>query len=293
MKKLFSFLIISVVFVSCQRDIVGQGGTTPEQPLPEQTLSNISYGSDTAQRMDVYLPAGRTTAVTKAIILIHGGAWISGDKTDMNQFIPVIKSRLSEYAIFNLNYRLGVPAFPPANPFPTQENDVKAAIAFIAGKAADYKYNINKTVILGASSGAHLALLQAYKNASPKLNAVVDLFGPTDMTGLYTFYASSPVNQFGLQLLMSGTPTTNAALYQSSSPINFVSASSQPTLILHGTADPIVPYAQSTALKAKLESNGVYTKMVTYTGAGHGDWDAATFDDAYNQIINFLKDKNP
>lgn len=290
MKHLFSSLFVVLVFASCQKEDT----TRAEQPLPEQTLTNLSYGSDTAQRMDVYLPAGRTATATKAIIMIHGGAWISGDKADMNPFVPVIKSRLSEYAIFNLNYRLGVAALPPVNAFPAQENDVKAALAFIAGRAAEYKFNADKTVILGASAGGHLALLQAYKNSTPKLKAVVDLFGPTDMAGLYTFYASSPLNQLGLQLLMSGTPTTNAASYQSSSPINFVSSSSQPTLILHGTADPVVPYAQSTALKAKLETSGVYVKMVTYTGAGHGDsWNAATFNDAYDQVISFLKDKNP
>lgn len=292
MKKLLPFFFISLLFVACQRD-VSSGNTPAEQPLPEQTFNNVGYGTDTAQRIDVYLPAGRTTTATKAIILIHGGSWISGDKADMNPFVPVIKSRLSEYAIFNINYRLGVAALPPLNAFPAQENDVKAALTFIAGKAAEYKFNTDKTVILGASAGGHLALLQAYKNPAPKLKAVVDLFGPTDMADLYTFYASTPVTQLGLQLLMSGTPATNAGLYQSSSPINFVSSSSQPTLVLHGTADPVVPYAQSTALKTKLESNGVYVKMITYTGAGHGNWDAATFDDAYNQMISFLKDKNP
>lgn len=290
MKKLFPFLFV-FVFASCQKEVNNGGSNTTDQPLAAQTLNNVSYGTDTAQRMDVYLPAGRTTTTTKAIILIHGGAWISGDKTDMNQFIPVIKSRLSEYAIFNLNYRLA--ALPATNTFPTQENDVKAAVNFIVGKAAEYKFNLDKTVILGASAGGQMALLQAYKTATPKFKAVVDLFGPTDMAALYTSYASDPLNQTGIQLLMNGTPTSNPSLYQSSSPINFVSTSSQPTLILHGTADPIVPIAQSTALKAKLEVAGVYVKMVTYTGAGHGDWNQATFDDAYNQIIAFLTDKNP
>ena len=291
MKKLFPFLLLFVL-AACQKEASNSNGNgSTEQPLAEQSINNVSYGSDTAQRMDVYLPAGRTTTITKAIILIHGGAWISGDKTDMNQFIPVIKSRLSEYAIFNLNYRLA--ALPATNTFPTQENDVKAAVNFIVGKVNDYKFNLDKTVILGASAGGQMAMLQAYKTAVPKFKAVVDLFGPTDMAALYSSYAPNSLNQTGLQLLMNGTPTTNAGLYQSSSPINFVSTASQPTLILHGTADPIVPYTQSIALKTKLETAGVYVKMVTYTGAGHGDWDQATFNDAYNQIINFLAEKNP
>jgi acetyl esterase/lipase len=287
MKKLFPVIFLFIL-VACQKEPTQ---TVVDTPLAEQTITNVSYGTDTAQRMDIYLPANRTTATTKAIIMVHGGAWISGDKVDMNQFIPVIKSRLSEYAIFNLNYRLA--ALPATNTFPAQENDVKAAVNFIIGKANDYKFSTSKTVILGASAGAQMALLQAYKNSSPKFKAVVDLFGPTDMAGIYNAYASSPVNQLGIQLLMNGTPATNAALYQSSSPINFVSAQSPPTLILHGTADPVVPYVQSTTLKTKLDAAGVYAKMITYPGAGHGDWDAATFDDAYTQVVNFLVEKNP
>lgn len=289
MKNILLLLFTASFFVACKKE---DSDTPVETPLPEQTMNNVSYASnDTAQRMDVYLPAGRSTTATKAIVIVHGGAWVSGDKTEMNQFIPVIKQRLPEYAIFNINYRLA--ALPSANAFPTQENDMKTALNFIVSKASEYKFNTDKLCLLGASAGGHMVLLQAYKNATPKVKAVVDLFGPTDMAGLYTSYASSPINQLGIQLLMGGTPTTNAALYQSSSSINYVSAQSQPTLILHGTADLIVPYAQSTTLKTKLETAGVSVQMVTYIGAGHGDWNAATYDDAYNKIVSFLQAKNP
>lgn len=289
MKKFLPVFLLSFVFVACQKET----RQPTEQPLAAQTITNVNYAasSDTAQRMDVYLPAGRNTTDTKVLIMIHGGGWISGDKVDMNPYVEVIKSRLPEYAVFNLNYRLG--AFPATNPFPAQENDVRAAVNYITSKAQDYRFNTDKAVILGASAGGHLALLQAYKNPSPKFKAVVDFFGPTDMVGIYNAYASTPISQLAIQALLSGTPATNASLYQSSSPLNFVSAQSQPTLILHGTADPVVPYAQSTALKTKLETAGVSVKMVTYAGAGHGDWNTATFDDAFNQVVSFLKEKNP
>lgn len=285
MKYILSLLFATTFFVACQKE-----NTTGDQALPEQTLSNISYGSDTAQRMDIYLPAGRTATATKAIIMIHGGAWISGNKADMNPYIPIIKSRLPDYAIFNIGYRLAGAGGLPVNAFPTQENDAKAAVSFITGKANEYKFSTDKMAILGASAGGHMALLQGYKNASPRFKAVADFFGPTDMPALYAFYSGS--TQLGLQFLMGGTPSTNAALYTSSSPVNFTSAQSPPTIILHGTADVIVPYAQSTALKAKLETAGASVKLVTYTNAGHGDWDAATFANAYDQVINFLKEKN-
>lgn len=287
MKRIFSVLFVSVFFVACQKE----AAEIKEQQLPEQSANDINYGPDASQRMDVYLPAGRTTTATKAVVVIHGGAWISGDKADMNQFIPVIKQHLPQYAIFNINYRLG--SLPSTNPFPTQESDVKAAVDFILNKAAEYKFNTAKVVLLGASAGGHLALLQAYKQTSPKVKAVVSLFGPADIAALHNSYLANSVNQLAIQLLLGGTPLTNPASYQASSPVHFVDAQSPPTLLFHGTADPVVPIAQSTALKTKLETAGVNVKMVSYTNAGHGDWDNATFANAYEEIVGFLTAKNP
>lgn len=286
MKRLLPVLFISLFFVACQKEDDKQ---VAEPPLAAQSIADVSYGSDAAQRMDVFLPAGRTDTGTKAIVVIHGGGWISGDKGDMNQYLPIIKQQLSDYAIFNINYRLG----SVITPFPAQENDVKAALTFILNKAGEYKFNTAKTVLLGASAGGHLALLQAYKQTSPKVKAVVSLFGPTDMPALYQSYGAGSLPQQALQILLTGTPATNTALYQSSSPVNFVNAQNPPTLLLHGTADPIVPITQSIALRTMLETNGASVKMVTYNGAGHGDWDDATFANAFAEIVNFIKAKNP
>ena len=280
MKQIFSFLFIALFFVACKRQ---------DTPLREtwQTFYNVSYGSDTAQRMDVYLPANRTTSETKILILIHGGAWTSGDKTDFGHYIPEFKKRLTDYAIININYRLA--ALPSKNVFPAQENDVKAAFNFILSKAEEYRFNREKLTVLGASSGGHLALLQSYKNSTPKVKALVDMFGPADMVELYN--TSDPYSRQGMQLLLSGTPNSNPAMYQSASPVNFVSAQNPPTLILHGVMDPIVPIAQSTALKNKLQSMNVPVEMVTYPNEGHG-WGGASLTDTYNQIARFLAEHN-
>lgn len=281
MKKLISIFFISFFFAACTKEI-----TQDVQPVAEQTLKDVSYGSDPAQRMDVYLPAGRTAADTKVFVMIHGGAWSSGDKTEFDEYVPVFKQRLPGYAIFNINYRLAAVA---VNLFPTQETDVKSAFSFITGKAGEYRFNPEKLAVLGASAGGHLALLQAYKNATPKVKAIVDMFGPTNMTDLYN---SSFLLQPGIQALMANsTPASNAPLYQSSSPINYVTAQSPPTLILHGGADPLVPIKQSTDLKAKLLTVGVTVQMVTYQSEGHG-WTGASLTDTYDKITAFLKTYN-
>ncbi len=282
MKQFFFSFLISVVFVACQKE------TSDTFQNAEKTILNVSYGADTAQRMDVYLPADRTTTNTKVLVLIHGGAWSTGDKTEFNEYIPVLKQRLPGYAFFNINYRLG--EFPSTNPFPTQEGDVKTAFEAIVAKAEEYGFNKEKLAVLGASAGAHLALLQSYKNNSPRVKALVNMFGPTDMVALYN-NLTTPFERTVLQSLLGGTPVTNAAMYQGSSPINFVSAQSPPTLIFHGELDPLVPISQSIALKEKLQQANVPVQMVTYPNEGHG-WTGDNLTDSYNRISTFLNTYN-
>ncbi|MGZ3937898.1 MAG: prolyl oligopeptidase family serine peptidase, partial [Flavisolibacter sp.] len=250
-----------------------------------KTLTNVSYGTNAAETMDVYLPAGRSMDSTKTIVMIHGGAWVSGDKSDFASFIPVIQRRFPGYAIANINYKL---ATTTDNHFPTQENDMKAALDYLVQKASDYQLSHN-FILLGASAGAHMALLQAYKYPSPKVLAVVDFFGPTNMVDLYNFYSSNSNDQVLFQLLMSGTPQSNPALYQQSSPINFVTSQSCPTIIFHGTADVVVPLSESVDLKNKMSSLGVPNQMTTYPNVGHEIWPPNIMTDVYNQMEQFIK----
>lgn len=282
MKQLLFSLFVFVFVTSCQKEDTRQDNA-------EKTMLDVAYGSDPAQKMDVYLPANRNTTETKVLVLVHGGGWTSGDKTELNEYLPVFKQRLPGYAIINMNYRLG--QLPSTNPFPTQEADVKAAFDAIVAKADEYGYNREKLAALGVSAGAHLVLLQAYKNNTPKLKAVVDMFGPTDLAAMYND-ATTPLEQLILQALLKGTPATNAELYQTSSPIRYVSAQSPPTLILQGGADPLVKPSQSTALKIKLETANVPVQMVLYPTEGHG-WTGANLTDTYNKIEAFLKTYNP
>jgi acetyl esterase/lipase len=279
MKKIFFLSLIIVFAVSCKKE------TSADQKLKSESQTNVAYGSDPSQKMDIYLPAGRSTDSTKLIILVHGGAWVSGDKSDFASFIPVIQQRFPDYAIANINYRL---ATATANHFPTQENDMKSAIDFLMQRSTDYHIS-QKMILLGASAGAHMVLLQAYKYSSSKVLAVVDFFGPTDLGDLYNFYSSNPSTQTIFQLLMNGTPTGNASLYTQSSPINFVTAQSCPTIIFHGDADVVVPISQSLALKNKLSSFGIANQMTSYPNLGHEVWPASTMSDVYNKMEEFIK----
>ncbi|HEY0059216.1 MAG TPA: alpha/beta hydrolase [Flavisolibacter sp.] len=283
MRNLF-FILSFVLITSCQKE----SAEVPVQPLEAKTIMNVAYGADAQQKLDVYLPANRHKDSTKLMILVHGGAWIEGDKSDFDLLVATWKQRLPHYAIANVNYRL---ATVSANHFPTQEADLKAAIEFLLQNRSEYQ--VSQTIVLfGASAGAHMSLLQAYKNPNPKISAVVDLFGPADMVALWGSI-TDPQSKFAMQILMSGTPTTNPTLYQQSSPINFVTAQSPPTIILHGENDNLVNIQQSRDLKNKLQSLAVPHELVAYPGAGHGDWSPAIFADAATRIEAFLRKHVP
>ncbi len=279
-------LAISII-TSCKKNEENGGSTT----VQASTQLNVAYGTSTLQNMDVYLPAGRSAATTKVMVLIHGGAWSLGDKTDFTAYVDTLKNRFPTYAIFNINYRLSV---FPNNLFPTQEMDTKAAIEFIYNKRNDYLIS-DKFVLLGASAGAHLALLHAYKYQSPvKIKAVVDFFGPTDMVDIYNNPGVVP--QSSVATIVGATPTTNAALYQSSSPINFITtASACPTIIFQGSSDPLVnAVTQSATLNTKLQAMNVPQSFTLYAGKGHGDdWGNALFFDAFTKIQAFVNTHNP
>ncbi len=283
MKILFlASVTLSLLLNSCSKsDDTGTGTGS----IAEKSMTNVAYGTDPLQKMDYFLPANRTTATTKVMILIHGGGWTIGDKADFTVYMDTLRKRIPDYAIFNINYRLA--AFPSTNPFPAQELDVKAAVEFIYNNRSTFLIS-DKFVLMGASAGGHLSLLQAYKYHSPvNIKAVVDFFGPTDMIDMYNNPGSFP--PLSIALLLSGTPTTNLTMYQQSSPIFFANAQSCPTIILQGGIDPLVnATTQSLALKNKLTTAGVVNQYVLYPTGGHGDWDAATYTNAFNNIQVFL-----
>lgn len=276
----FILLIITAFILnsSCQRESLGNDNTS----LAAKSEMNVSYGTDPLQKMDVYLPAGRTTASTKVLVLIHGGGWNQGDKSEFNSYVDTLKRRLPEYAIFNLNYRLNAGT---TNTFPAQENDVKAAIDLIYSKRTEYVIS-DKFVLLGASAGAHLALLQAYKNTTPNIKAVINFFGPTDLVEMYN-NPLNPLVPILLAQVTGGTPTTQATVYYQSSPVNFVTAQSPPTMILHGGVDIVVSPAQSVLLKTKLQTMGVTNQYVFYPTENHG-WTGANLTDSFDKIGLFL-----
>ena len=281
LKYLVYSFFAATLMVSCKKDDAAETNNTAQLDIKD-----VAYGNDALQKMDVYLPEGRSTANTYALIMIHGGSWAGGDKADFNTDIATVRSQLGNYAIFNINYRL---ANGSSITLPQLTADIDAAYNFIAGKGAEYNINTTKLALMGASAGGHLALLKAYKaNTDSRIKAVVDLFGPVDMAWMYNNHPQPAFSQLVIGNLMGTTPTGNPALYSNGSPINFVTASVPPTIIFHGTADQVVPINESERLQVKLQTAGVIHQYITYPGEQHG-WTGTNLTDTYNKAIAFIK----
>ena len=163
-------LVLLVILFSCKKDDAsGQDMSV--------TMLNVSYGTNTQQKMDVYLPATRSTAATKVIIMIHGGGWNTGDKADFNEYVDSLKKREPSYAIFNINYRL---ANTP-DLFPAQEQDVKAALCKVSFGEADaalvYRTDVksSKSQVDGIEFPESAQALNDYRIVALKASKNLDL----------------------------------------------------------------------------------------------------------------------
>ena len=275
----YSFFFAVVLLQGCS----STDDPLPDGPLMAMELTNEAYGTDTRQVMDVFLPAGRTLEDTPTLIYIHGGAWIDGSKEEFLEFRTAFEQALPDFAFVAINYRL-YNFITDSNGFPTQENDVIAAVEYVLENQLEW--NISDEIFLaGASAGGHLALLHAYKHQEiGNIQAVMALFPPTELESLHSF---NFVTQSGLTALLGGTPESNPDAYFQSSPVNFVSSSTVPSIFFHGTEDTVVPISQSDLLAAELTGAGVNFQYEIIEGQGHG-FTPATYAAVISDVEGFI-----
>ena len=276
------FAMVIVGFSNCGKHNNTPVNPTPNTPIAAATYLNFSYGTDALQKMDVYLPTGRTTAKTKTVIIVHGGSWSGGDKNDMTAYVAPLQALWPEVAIVNINYRLAA----PSTQHPAQLNDVTSAINFLKTKKADW--NITDTFgLIGASAGAHLGLLYLADNPTQQnVRVMGDVFGPTsflDAAWINSFLVTPVVENF------LGAPyASNPTLWRNASPLNKITSSFVPTTIFHGTADVVVPVRQSDSLDLKLTALGVPHNYTRYVGEMHG-FNNTNNADMITKIVLFFK----
>lgn len=136
-------------------------------PPGARQVQNVAYGSDPAQRLDVYIPAKAHDA--PVILMVHGGGWRRGDKAmpgvvqnKVDYFLP------KGYIFISTNYR-----FVPEVNVLTEADDIAHALAYAQQHATEWGGNPSKFVLMGHSAGAHLVALVSsapsiWKNAGAR-----------------------------------------------------------------------------------------------------------------------------
>lgn len=260
------------VRLSLRRYIVGADPAAAGAP---QTLTYATIDGQPLQ-LDAYLPDGTSAAPRPAIVVVHGGSWSGGDKSDFPQWNRWLNQQ--GYAVFDIQYRLA-----PQPNWQTATGDVKCAVGWVKQNAARFNVDPARLALLGRSAGGHLALLAAYTPnvaalppscavADTSVSAVISFYGPTDLAWGYTHPANQRVNDgpAALRRFLGGDPQSAAAAYATASPINHVQSSTPPTLLIHGGRDQLVRQAQSEQLAERLRTAGVQGRLIEIPYAQHG-----------------------
>ncbi len=243
------------------------------------------------QTLDLYLPKDNAQGPATLVVWMHGGAFKYSNK-DWNNVKYLVKHG---YALASVDYRLTGDA-----KFPAQIQDCNAALNFLLTNAAAYGIDPRHFVIGGASAGGHLALLLGLArnegafdaDPSAKPFAILDFFGPTDLTSVIDEVGQGhgrEVQEDLVTRLLGGPLIDHMELARQASPVSYVGKGNAPVLILHGDKDDLVPYAQSQRLHSRLDQVGVRNELITVKDAGH---DGPMFETPKIQekVISFLRE---
>ncbi|WP_452231270.1 MULTISPECIES: alpha/beta hydrolase fold domain-containing protein [unclassified Lacinutrix] len=283
MRNIFRHLLSFILFISvfsCD-DTDNSEDLTSMNPLEFYEELNISYGADSDQVFDLYLPANRTED-TKIMILIHGGGWTSGDKVDMQGFKDYMLQNVSDMAVVNMNYRL---ADNTSQAYPMQINDITTVVNYLKTRQNEYAIS-DDLGFIGASAGAHLSMLWSYAfDVDNQTKMVCSIVGPTNFTDPAYLNSTDPELQ---AILNAFSVDTTIATLEEVSPYHQVTADAPPTILFYGGQDFLIPTSQGTAMRDKLEDLGIIHDFTLYQEEGHG-WAGLNLLDTTIKLHTFIE----
>lgn len=253
---------------------------------------DITYGvadDSTALQLDLYLASKKVggpkeyihhhTEKRPTLLFIHGGAWVSGNKsTSIFEIMPYIEKG---WQVVNVNYRFAT----GKNSIADCISDVNQALDWIVKNADTYYFDVNKIVIAGDSAGGHLSLMLGLANTSNiKIAGVVNWYGITDVKGCLDTWD----NQDFVNDLVEDTENFETTC-KKLSPITYVTKNAPPIITIHGTNDQTVPYSQGELLHKKLKELEVPNYLLTLEGKKHGDFNKEDMDLITKTTFEFLK----
>lgn len=209
-------------------------------------------------KLDVYMPASPGSA-RPAVMQIHGGAWIVGDKRE--QGIPLcLHLAACGWVAFNVNYRLS-----PGATFPDHLIDLKRALAWIRAHASEYGVDPGFVAVTGGSAGGHLAALMAltpnearyqpgFEDADTSVQAAVPCYGVYDFTNRFGAFHPVFVKRLLQAHVMKAFFEEEPEKFAEASPIDRVGPDAPPFFVIHGARDTMAPLSDARKFVSELSS---------------------------------------
>ncbi len=249
-------------------------------------ISEISYGSDEKQKIDLYKGTS-----DKVLVWIHGGGWLYGNKK-AERWIKRFQNHFIDHQDFNVymvGYRVGEATAPNA------VDDVICSYKKIISDALVRNFSTEDIVVAGASAGGHLALMVGlsanYKNnecaeeITPK--AIINIFGITEIKQTSEFLDKTKLFDASNYVKRWIGPEANIDLISKTlSPINLLNGIDLNVLTIHGTSDRWVPYEQALLLDERL---GDQHQLITIDGGGHYNFSEEEDEIIRQTISSFLR----
>jgi acetyl esterase/lipase len=248
-----------------------------------ETHTDIEYVVHGGQSLKGTLYAPRAPGKYPVVVGIHGGGWQIGSAASYRYWGPWLAAR--GYAVFSITYRFSKPA---QKSFPEAVQDVRAAVQFLRGKAAELKIDPDRIALMGDSAGGHLASLAAlagehaafrdgnkgdpYGALSSRVKAVISFYGVYDMAQQWRHDQMSRPRDHITEKFLGASLLDDRRVYFDASPLSYVSQANNAVsfLINWGTEDDIVdPKAQGEMFVEALKQARYYVRSVIVTGAPH------------------------
>lgn len=225
--------------------------------------------------MGLLLNIARPKAANRApaILCIHGGGFRAGKRESWDARCQKMAER--GYVAATVTYRLA-----PQHPFPAAIHDVKAAVRWLRANADRYHIDPERIGVVGDSAGGHLAQFLGVTEGRPefegtggapdqssRVSCVVNFYGPSDFT---RSYGKSVDAAEVLPLWLGGNLEHEPRRHVIASPLNWMTPTAAPTLLIHGTEDKYVAFEQAQWAYDRMKAADVDVELLKLDGAGHG-----------------------
>ena len=256
-------------------------------------LSHTDWGSSQSTvvelTLDVYEPTAAASSPRPVIILIHGGGFQSG--TSRNGAFVSAGRFFSErsWVAFSINYRVAgqhgtVPDdWVSSNAAYVASRDIKAAVRWVRANAEVYNIDTDRITAQGGSAGGIAALMLGATNEG-------DYRDELTLDEDWTLATTNPTQSSRVATVVDhwgSLSAISAQTWYDGQPR--IDSSDAPTVIFHGTADSVVPYAAGLAVQSAFEEAGILVELHPLPGIQHSNWQATVDGRPQNEVaLDFI-----